>query len=473
MDQNINSWVINYSVNKAKIIETICDHSNKKTYLLDLNKQTGTLIEKTIIDIAMFHLNRLNIHNAKDYYIEFSCKSNFDKLVDCDFHQYTKYTENGETRSYPLLSSITYFNDAYNCPNILTNIDYESYKYKLFAEQKQILLSLPKTNYQISFEGNLYTCATTLNEEDIYNKYIISVNIWNIKPNNIDYYKPVNNNESFEMYNNTIISTNNVDIPSINVSDDIINYKLFNDLLYMNNHTSGYIFDNIIKQYYKDNNDDINTIKLVLDKSIKEKETEIILKNKYGDIIDDLKSISDNKISVTHNRFLQRFTYTKIFNYDMCKYIIDESNKYANINGGWNTKRHQNYPTTDLSVENISSIFILIMHYLNNTIIDLIKTSYQIHDNLDINIDDLFIVRYSSDKQNSLDMHKDNSHITFNILLSDNADFEGGGTYFEDGLTTKLECGDMLIHTGRINHRGLPITKGDRYLLVGFINISE
>jgi len=224
MEQKIHSWILDYTISQDTLIQNICEHSNDKSYLLDLNKKHGTLIEKTIIDIATFHFKRLNIHNAKDYYIEFSCKSTFDKLTDCDFHQYTKYTENGETRIYPLLSSITYFNDAYNCPNILTNIDYESYKYKLFAEQKQILLSLPKTNYQISFEGNLYTCATTLNEEDIYNKYIISVNIWNIKPDNIDYYKPVNNNESFEMYNNTIISTNNVDIPSINVSDDIINY---------------------------------------------------------------------------------------------------------------------------------------------------------------------------------------------------------------------------------------------------------
>ena len=69
-------------------------------------------------------------------------------------------------------------------------------------------------------------------------------------------------------------------------------------------------------------------------------------------------------------------------------------------------------------------------------------------------------------------MHHDGSFLSFNILLSDTNDFNGGGTYFDDGLTTHLEQGDILIHSSRIRHAGLPITKGTRYLLVGFINID-
>ena len=62
--------------------------------------------------------------------------------------------------------------------------------------------------------------------------------------------------------------------------------------------------------------------------------------------------------------------------------------------------------------------------------------------------------------------------ITFNLLLSNENDFEGGGTYFDDGLNLFLEQGDLLIHSGKVKHCGLPIKKGFRYLLVGFINIK-
>jgi predicted 2-oxoglutarate/Fe(II)-dependent dioxygenase YbiX len=68
-------------------------------------------------------------------------------------------------------------------------------------------------------------------------------------------------------------------------------------------------------------------------------------------------------------------------------------------------------------------------------------------------------------------MHQDGSFLSFNILLSDTSDFDGGGTYFEDGLTAHLEQGDILIHSSRVKHSGLPIVKGTRYLLVGFLDI--
>jgi predicted 2-oxoglutarate/Fe(II)-dependent dioxygenase YbiX len=89
-----------------------------------------------------------------------------------------------------------------------------------------------------------------------------------------------------------------------------------------------------------------------------------------------------------------------------------------------------------------------------------------------INVHDLFVVKYKDTEQNHLKMHQDGSFLSFNVLLSDTSDFEGGGTYFDDGLTSYLEQGDILIHSSRIKHAGLPITKGTRYLLVGFLNMN-
>ena len=86
---------------------------------------------------------------------------------------------------------------------------------------------------------------------------------------------------------------------------------------------------------------------------------------------------------------------------------------------------------------------------------------------------DLFIIKYESNKQNSLDFHTDESLITVNILLNDISEFEGGGTKFFDNITYNLNVGDMIIHSSKQQHSGLKITKGKRYVLVFFINLYD
>ena len=195
------------------------------------------------------------------------------------------------------------------------------------------------------------------------------------------------------------------------------------------------------------------------------------LKNKYGNIIDDINSIMDETEVIRYNRFLQRFSYPKIFTNDICRWIINECENYANRNGGWTTKRHVKYPTTDLPIENVKPVFPFIIETFK-TIADKIKKSYNLNDDIKINFVDVFIVKYKDNEQSFLELHKDGSFLSFNILLSNQCDFEGGGTYFDDGLTMTPEQGDLTIHSSKIKHAGLPITKGTRYLLVGFVNLD-
>jgi hypothetical protein len=68
-------------------------------------------------------------------------------------------------------------------------------------------------------------------------------------------------------------------------------------------------------------------------------------------------------------------------------------------------------------------------------------------------------------------MHTDASFISFNILLNESSEFEGGGTKFEDGLTHHSQQGDLFIHSSLVKHSGSTITKGIRYLLVGFVDV--
>ena len=84
------------------------------------------------------------------------------------------------------------------------------------------------------------------------------------------------------------------------------------------------------------------------------------------------------------------------------------------------------------------------------------------------------VVKYdlSRMERQKLDMHTDRSVWTFIIALTEGRghDYAGGGTYFEKlNATIHLQRGQMLIFRGKLRHRGVKITDGTRYLLVGFL----
>jgi hypothetical protein len=468
---NINTWCISnhkYHDNLLRDIDDFCSG----TFLLDLTRSNYTLIEKYVYDIAMFHFARLKIRDIENHAIEFWCKSKFHSHtlhVDCD-----ESLKRKGVYVYPLLSCVTYLNDDSSCPTIITNVDMDCYKYKEFESQTELILSLPVRNKQITFDGRFFHGSTTLfDNQDIQERYIIAINFWKTKPHEVEYYnlnneKISNYDPSFDRDESLIkLHEDNTEICSVNVCNDTINYILFNDILYNKKTDACYRFNEFIKT---NRINGYNTFKFVLDYSIKEEKKHAELKNKYGVIMDDIREISNDKINLKYNRFLQRFSFPKMYSADMCRYIINECEKYAKLNGGWTTKRHHTYPTTDLPVDKIPSIFGIILETLK-TITNKISLSYGLHDDMTINIKDLFVVKYSHDAQNQLEIHTDGSFISFNILLNESSEFEGGGTYFDDGLTSRLEQGDILIHSSRIKHSGLPITKGCRYLLVGFVNI--
>lgn len=473
---NYKNWIIDNSYYNDKLIHSIIEANqsmNNKTAFLDLNKSEYTFIEKYIYDIAMFHFSQKNITNSKDHLIEFWVKTacTTDNSLHIDCNEAIKHTN----LIYPLFSCVTYINDNNCMPAIFTNIDNHDYKFKIFDKHTEILLSLPKKNKQVTFDGRYYHGCKFLSDNQNNERYIIAINIWNTNQiTDINYYKPndmIIVADKFLNCHDSLLSIqeeNEDKIQTITVGSDIINYNFFNNLLYEHTRDVCYIFKKFIQDDMYSN---LHTFIFKLDKSIDKTSHQKSLKNKYGDIIDDIQAIKSMDFNPTHNRFLQRFHYSNIFSIDLCNYIIKQSNKYAMENGGWTSTRHENFPTTDLPVNQIPSIFGIIMESFH-TIFSKIRLSYNLPQDLIFNIIDLFIVKYEHNAQNSLDLHKDGSFLSINVLLNNSNDFEGGGTYFYDGLISYLEQGDLLVHSGEIKHAGMPITKGKRFLLVGFIQIE-
>lgn len=489
--QNIQVWNLNETIYTEDLLKEI-DTNLKESKLLDFNKQKYSILEKYVYDIALFHLKRLQIIHETDanmnniiekYYIEFWTKKKYDTSllhVDCDEYLKNKQLE----YNYPLLSSVTYLNDC-KFPTLITNIDMERYMYKEFEKDLSLFFSFPKKNKQITFDGKYFHGSAVIDDElnplDTSNKdrFIIAINLWDKKPINVGYYQHSSYISNFTKdENDKLINIDSVELQeetnllSIGVDKDIMNYKLFNNLLYKREKHLFKIFkDMIVDNSESESENKITNYKIFLDETIEVKKLESQLKTKYGYIVEDAKELMDDNAPIKYNRFLQRFVYHKIYCPNVCTWIINECEKYAKENGGWTKKRHSAYPTTDLPVESVKPIAGFIFESLK-VIGDKIKKSYGLNEEIILDFKDLFVVKYQHDDQNFLEIHKDGSFISFNILLSDVTDFEGGGTYFDDGLIMKGEQGDLIIHSSRIKHSGLPITKGIRYLLVGFLNIN-
>jgi len=71
-------------------------------------------------------------------------------------------------------------------------------------------------------------------------------------------------------------------------------------------------------------------------------------------------------------------------------------------------------------------------------------------------------------------LHTLGRNFSFNVMLSDpSCDFTGGGTYFDHPLNYTRQpasIGGCLVHCGKRRHAGNAITRGTRYLLVGFVD---
>ena len=155
------------------------------------------------------------------------------------------------------------------------------------------------------------------------------------------------------------------------------------------------------------------------------------------------------------------------FNKNIRKKFINEAEKHAKKHT-WTTKRHESYATTDIPVDDIKSI----KNYINTNIKKEIFPIFSEISGIKANnftINDAFIVRYKEGEQVDLKRHQDGSTFSFTMLLNDPSEFSGGGTFFYngDGLI-KPTNDEVIIHCGLIYHEGRKITRGKRYLLVGF-----
>jgi hypothetical protein len=407
------------------------DFCNKITGLIDLNKKDNLcFIEKIVYELSEFYLKEKKDESDENFYAEFWIKTN--KNTTPNFHLDKDEFAKNKYINVPFMSCILYLNDC-KIPTIITNktIDNDHFD--------QMTLSFPKKMKSICFEGGKYYHGIIApNDMKTIDRNILVINIWkNYKPKDVPEFEMPTNFLNIEErhYNNCdkiLEFTKSSNIKKKNINEHFFEYEKPTD-------SNG-------PNFFKNNNEILNLInKLYTEKDF------------------DTFVLNSQKHDICY--------FKKFFHKNTCAWIVNESEKYAK-HSGWETTRHEFYPTTDNVISNIEHISDF-YNFIINKIKDLIMEMFNISTTSSLYIFDAFIVKYEAEKQNELEIHTDSCDYTVNIALSDLKDYEGGGVYFENiNQTVSCEIGDMLIHYGKLKHAGMKITKGKRYVLVTFLKLS-
>jgi predicted 2-oxoglutarate/Fe(II)-dependent dioxygenase YbiX len=169
-------------------------------------------------------------------------------------------------------------------------------------------------------------------------------------------------------------------------------------------------------------------------------------------------------------------TNQQIFTSTECQTIINEA-EYIASQMGWTTKRHGNYPTTDIPLVELPNTMQFLRKALVERIYPLLRIQFASYfpSTSDapyrLRVADGFIVKYDAEGgQSELKPHRDGSVFSFNIALNSALEFDGGGTWFESlGEAVRIDQGEMVSHASGVLHGGHGITRGKRYIVVAFV----
>lgn len=385
------------------------DQSNIKTYT---EKYVNSFFDtsSTLVEFYFINLNADAPNNVEIYNYE-------SKTVILK-----KYVR-------PIRTIILWLDDeCLNNKFIITNVDDNAYKYKLFRNETSIHLLNPCKAHQIDFNGNYFYGKIKVKTEnsDIPN-YALIINVFNEMPNYINSLKIHSTlvNETHKLYESSM--SNNTE--AIIIENNFVSYDFFDNLLYNKNIPSVYL--DILTTY--------NDPHIQIIKSMIKKEPASSCKN-------DILMIIDPSNNIGCNRFLQRFT-KNIYSPITCKWIIDEYSKC-------------NSHTNSISIEKMPNIFSYVVFSFKE-IIDFFIKSYCVDSDINISITSGEIIKYKSCDMVDLG----GFGVSCLLLLSNKASI-----VFNDGLNYELTQGDVLLY--KKQEFGLKCLDECCYIALFYITVS-
>lgn len=353
---------------------------------------------------------------------------------------------------HPLLSTVTYLSDSPRSPTVITDVDTEQLKYKEFGEGNKLCISPFRKGTFVAFCPKYYHSG--YREEDT-ERLLLAVNFWKKCPDSVPVMAIRTNASSY---------SDPVFMESVNPSVEYNKCVSFNNLSKIFCHEGS----SEIESLYSCTVPKIFTgDKKLMWKSQEEER----LKRSGSAFIDSFAELSTNKI--THaNRFLQRSVTRDFISKSQCDIIVRSAEEYGSKHG-WTKMRHQNYPTTDIPLQCLPREIQSIVLSRGVDILEPFMELYQLPVDTKLNVLESFVVKYTPSEggQTCLGMHHDQTPLSFQISLSAENDYEGGGTEYCDGIVLRPPKGAIIHQSGFVHHAGRSITRGTRYVLVGFVEL--
>ena len=151
-----------------------------------------------------------------------------------------------------------------------------------------------------------------------------------------------------------------------------------------------------------------------------------------------------------------------------CATLVAQADAHA-AKHGWGSV-HRRYPTTDLPVTCLACAEDFVPR-LERRVLPLFRRYFGSRYGGRLRFRDLFVAKYDATAQAGLAGHVDSSLLSLIVQLSDDSDFDGGGTCFDHiGLTVHPGQGGAVVFLGKVFHAGLPVTRGCRYILAALVD---
>lgn len=156
---------------------------------------------------------------------------------------------------------------------------------------------------------------------------------------------------------------------------------------------------------------------------------------------------------------------------------VDKINKSGSNIATWRTL--YTYTKRDLPCSEVKGLTSRVTDHIMASIIDIVGVIYQNKDEASKlhprswKEPHLLLYQKFENKvpHTGVEMHYDGCDITWNCMLSKSSEYDGGGTYIRAlRKTVRLEQGQVLVHPGELYHKGCDITRGERALIVCFMD---
>ena len=168
----------------VKYIHSLLTELNA-SFILDPKVNTTSVFNSLCNHFFQLHYNENQKLSIEDFLFEICTENKGDLHIE--------YKKENRNMFYPVKTCYLYLSDSFYSV-ILTEIDFETYKYKTFSEENHFVFSFVKKYCHLSFNGCLYHGfhPTNIGKNDISSSIsndikpsILKINIWERNPKNI------------------------------------------------------------------------------------------------------------------------------------------------------------------------------------------------------------------------------------------------------------------------------------------------